>query len=229
MSFTVALIGADGAGKTSIGRRLESRYRIPVRYMYMGVNTGAGTHMLPTTRLIRAVKQARGRDEYHGPPPAMTPRESSARHHPLARALKAVRSAARITNLLAEEWYRQAVATLYRRRGSIVVFDRHFLADFHAHDMAAGLGRPWGRRFHGAVLRRLYPRPDLVLFLDASPETLLARKGEGDLESLARRRSDYLSTASEWPRFSRIDADGPIDDVFSAVCRELDLLAGEVT
>ncbi len=229
MSFTVALIGADGAGKTSIGQRLESRYRLPVRYMYMGVNTGAGTHMLPTTRVLRAVRRARGRREYHGPPPEMaTPRPSDDRG-PLKRLVRAGRAAGRTANLLAEEWYRQAIASVHRHRGRVVVFDRHFLADYHAHDMVAGPGQPWGRRLHGAILRRIYPRPDLVLFLDASPEVLLARKGEGDIESLARRRSDYLSTAGEWPRFSRIDADGPIEDVFTAVCRELDTLAGEVT
>ncbi len=230
MSFTVALIGADGAGKTSIGHRLESGYHRPVRYMYMGVNTGAGTHMLPTTRALRSLKRLRGQAEYHGPPPEMAAPAAvrAPRRPPLRRVLAAARAAARTTNLLAEEWYRQGVAALHRRRGRIVVFDRHFLADYHAHDMTAGRGQPWGRRLHGAVLRRLYPRPDLVLFLDASPQVLLARKGEGDLQSLARRRSDYLATAAEWPRFRRIDADGSIEDVFSAVCRELDTLTGEV-
>src|SRR4029079_4327586 len=58
--FTVALIGPDGAGKTTIGRRLEHALPMPVKYVYMGVNLDSSNHMLPTTRLIQAIKRARG-------------------------------------------------------------------------------------------------------------------------------------------------------------------------
>ena len=35
---TVALVGPDGAGKTTVARRLEGALEIPVRYLYMGVS-----------------------------------------------------------------------------------------------------------------------------------------------------------------------------------------------
>ena len=47
---TVALIGADGAGKTSVARALERSRDLPIKYLYMGINTEASNHMLPTTR-----------------------------------------------------------------------------------------------------------------------------------------------------------------------------------
>jgi hypothetical protein len=42
------------------------------------------------------------------------------------------------------------------------------------------------------MLAHAYPRPSLLILLDAPPEVLHARKGEGTLASLARRRADYL-------------------------------------
>ena len=50
--FSVALIGADGAGKTTVGRMLEQRSTLPVRYLYMGLNPAASNRMLPTTRSV---------------------------------------------------------------------------------------------------------------------------------------------------------------------------------
>ena len=58
--FTVALIGPDGAGKTTIGKRIEHTLPLPVKYVYMGVNLDSSNHMLPTTRLIKALKRMRG-------------------------------------------------------------------------------------------------------------------------------------------------------------------------
>ena len=36
--FTVALVGSDGAGKTTIARSLEKTSSLPVKYMYMGLS-----------------------------------------------------------------------------------------------------------------------------------------------------------------------------------------------
>src|SRR5215211_4375226 len=57
--LTVALIGPDGAGKTSITRRVTELLPVPSRLIYMGVNLESSTLMLPTTRLILTAKRAR--------------------------------------------------------------------------------------------------------------------------------------------------------------------------
>ena len=216
--FTVALIGPDGAGKTTVARRLESSLDVPVKYLYMGVNPDASNHLLPTTRLAHALKRRRGaKPDTDGPP---DPRRPAKAPPPGIRGVSSTsRSLLRVANRLAEEWHRQLVASLYLRRGAIVVFDRHFFADYYVYDVVRNGSRSLARRIHGFALRRFYPRPDLVIYLDAPAETLLARKGEGTLESLARRRGDYLALARVMEHFHLVDASRPIDEVTDDVVR----------
>jgi thymidylate kinase len=216
---TVALIGADGAGKTTVARCMQDGGRVPVRYLYLGVYAEASNHLLPTTRLSRWVKRRQGRVEDHGPPPAVEALTATAQAR--RPPLKALKSWAKLANRVADEWYRQGVAAWLERRGHIVVFDRHYLADFAAHDMDRGARLPPERRLHGWLLRRFYPEPDLVVFLDAPAETLLSRKGEGSHEDLQRRRADYLALAGRVRRFVVVDAAQPLADVVEAVEREL--------
>jgi thymidylate kinase len=216
-AFTAALIGPDGAGKTTIARKLERDFPARMKYLYMGVNRDASNRMLPTTRLIRAVKRALGAaPDTAGPPDSRRlakPRPAGGRK----RALAAARSAARVANQLAEEWYRELLAWSYVRRGWIVVFDRHFFSDFYAFDVADASGRPLSRRIHGFFLAHVYPKPDLVVYLDAPPAVLLARKGEGTIEALARRRGEYLALAEVTPHFAVVDASRPTEEVTAEV------------
>ena len=121
-----------------------------------------------------------------------------------------------MTNRLAEEWYRQYLAWSYGRRGIIVIFDRHFFADYHAYDIEGGPGLPLSRRIHGFVLEKAYPKPDRRLPRRARtgpprPE------GEGSLELLERRRSDYLGLAEVAADFAVVDATLPVGQVTDRV------------
>ena len=213
--FSVALIGCDGAGKTDGRARPRARdgaarplplhgRRRRVEQWPTAEHARRACHQAARRR-DAAARAGRGRP---GPPP-----------HGVRRACRAGRSALRLANRLAEEWYRQLIAQVFLTRGSIVVFDRHFLADYHAFDVA-GAGRPLSRRIHGWMLMHAYPRPDLVVLLDAPPEVLFARKGEGTLASLARRREDYLGLAAA-PGIDRsfavVSATQPVDAVVADV------------
>jgi thymidylate kinase len=222
-AFTVALIGPDGAGKTTIARRIEETFPHSVKYLYMGVNPEASNRRLLTTRLvhsIRARRSARAAD---------TPPRDSGRPRSTARtALWSSRHALALVNRLAEEWYRYLIAWSHVRRGEIVVFDRHFYADYHASDVAAvaeSKPKPIGRRIHGFLLFRLYPKPDLLIYLDASPEVLFKRKGEGTLDSLERRRRDYVEVVKLAPQAVVVDANRALEDVTRDVAEAIRLFA----
>lgn len=210
----VALVGPDGAGKTTVGRRLAEDGHLKVEYLYLGVNPDASNRMLFTTRLIAWSKRRRGTGGEHGPPDGVDEMFRPDRRVSFAKELK---STIRVVNQIADEWYRQAIAEMMQRRGFVVVFDRHYLADYSTHDMSDAAALPFHRRLHGFVLRHLYPKPDAVVMLDAPAEILLARKGEGTVEALERRRRDYLALRSTTEHFYVVDATQDVTKVYADV------------
>ena len=221
---TVAVIGPDGAGKSAVVGQVAAALPMPMAVVYMAVNLETSRLLLPTTRVLLEVKRLRGRRPdmndarlAGGKPPG--PGLAGLRHTALA--------ALRLGNWMAEEWLRQLVAWLHERRGRLVIFDRHFFCDYYARDVARPrTHRAWTSRLHGAMLERYYPRPDLVILLDAPAEVLFARKGEGTIESLERRRQELLAVADHVPRFDVVDANRPLPEVSADVLARIIALVG---
>ncbi len=212
----IALVGADGAGKSTITTLLETTpLPAPVKRIYMGVNLESSSLMLPTTRLLVTAKRMRGgRPDLVGGPAAALADQGAGRRGWRASA----RGGARLAVWVLEEWLRQVVAWGYSRAGYLVVFDRHFLADHYYSDIEP---RPEKRgrlrALHGWMLQHAYPKPDLVLCLDAPGSVLFTRKPESSPQSLEDRRQEYLRLAGAVPAFEVIDADRPLDQVFTEV------------
>ena len=215
--FTVALIGPDGSGKTTVSQRLERELGLPVASIYMGVNMYSSGVVAPHTRLIRFLRQRK-----NGNDPNLTSDINDDRPRPkkaTARPLASIRSGLRLTSWLAEESYRLMVARRQTRRGRIVVFDRHFFADFYAEEAGApaASSRPMARRIRMFVMKHVYPRPDLTVYLDAPAEVVYARKPEGTIERLRQRREAYLALLPALPEHVVVDATQPADEVVNQV------------
>jgi thymidylate kinase len=213
--FTVALVGPDGAGKTTISRRLAQTLPLPAKYFYMGGSVRASAVSLPSTRLLRGLRRlgARLPERLRG---------WFRRGSLLRRATSPFRKGLRLANQLCEEWYRQLWAAYYRRRGYLVVFDRHFASDHQAHALgSAGKRRRLATRLRGYLLKRFYPQPDLVICLDAPGPVLFARKGEWTPQQLEERRQAYLQMRGVVKNFVVVDASRPAEDVARTVRAEV--------
>src|SRR5258708_6365074 len=125
--FSVALIGPDGAGKTTLTARLRESATIPVKCLYMGINIEASNHALPTSRLVAYFKRRQNKESgvYRCVDDSAPVRGNAKRG--LSGWLWAT---GRLINRLLEEWYRQLLSWGYQMSGYAVVYDRHFLYDF---------------------------------------------------------------------------------------------------
>lgn len=200
--FTVALIGPDGAGKTTIARRLEQSCELPVKSLYLGIGNGSHPGMLFRARR-GGLRQ--GRAGWAG--------QFQLLHHTW-RLLALV-------GRFAKEWYGQALAWTYKKQGRIVLCDRHYRLDF-----ADEIGESNGRRhladrLHRWLLAHLYPMPDLVIFLDVPGDLLFARKGEHSPEWLESRRQAFRRLGNHLPNFVQVDASRSLEAVEAEVLRHI--------
>ena len=213
--FTVALVGSDGSGKTTIARSLEESSPLPTKYMYMGISPISSNVALPTTRLagflrVRSYKKAAVRSG-KSPPKVISTHDLHYRSHERSR----IWVVARTLNRLVDFMYRQFVSWRYQRRGYVVVYDRHLVFE------TAGAGATHLARMEHWLLSNIYPQPDLVIFLDAPAEVLYERKGEATLRYLEKRRRVILEKGEEVDHFVRVDASQPLDQVLDDVKRHI--------
>jgi len=209
--LSVALIGPDGAGKTTISRMLEESAPLPLKYIYMGINIEASNYALPTSRFVEYIR--RRRSGKPGQSRSLQFRKDG------SGSLGAILwAAARLVNRLADEWYRQVLSWSYQARGYIALYDRHFLFDFSLGSVTSR--RPcFDERLHRWLLTHLYPRPDLIIYLDAPAGVLFARKGEKCIEELERRRQSFLRQREKFNNFVLVDATQPLATVYTDVAR----------
>jgi hypothetical protein len=168
----IALMGPDGAGKTTLARRLSADGALRARRMYMGRNLDAQKSVLPLPRWLRGVRP--GADTRL--PPIV---------HQLAKCVG-------FCCLLADQWLSYIAARRHQRNGGVVLFDRYIYdPDPNAR------GRSRAVRLRRWLLHAGAPLPHVVVILDASPEVLYARKPEHPIPKLQRMRNAKLVDAGQ--------------------------------
>jgi hypothetical protein len=165
----------------------------------MGMSASSSNLALPTTRWVQR-KRGPARD------PAAPRRKSL------------LRRGMRLLNRLAEAWFRQLASWALQLRGYTVVYDRHFALDY-AREVVPPGEESLDHRLHRWLVTHAYPRPQLVIFLDAPGEVLYARKGELTPVELERRRQAFLLQGERLPAFVRVDATRPLERVYQEVAR----------
>lgn len=209
---TVAVVGPDGAGKSAVVAALPDAVAVPTETVYLGVNLFASDSMLPTTRLARRLKRRTG-DATAPNTTGPSAQNATGGRGILGGIVGGARRSLRLVAWMGEEWYRAVVVRRHVRAGKLVICDRHFVCDYYAADVAPRADRPLLRRIHGWQLAHFYPRPDLVLVLDAPVEVLHARKQEDPVAVLAQRRADYLLLKDALPNVLVLDATQPLEAV----------------
>ncbi len=220
--FTVALVGGDGAGKTTVAKHLQQSLQLPIKYVYMGSSMRSGNVALPTTRLVLFLKRRSYKNRTSESDtmrfedlPAKDFEYSQAKHGPLW-------TCARLMNRLAEAWFRQAVAFKYKMQGYVVIFDRHCFfdsaPDINNSDVE---DQQWLDQGYHWIMSHWYPRPDLAILLDAPGELLYERKREASPEYLNRQRRAFIEQGKKLRNFVRVDATRPLDQVLVEVEQDI--------
>lgn len=217
---TVALIGADGSGKTTIANMLLKSPPVKMKYLYMGLNIESSNYALPTSRLVYKLKllkyKKKNKDLKNIKLKNLSLHELNDDRHTDTR--NKLGASARLINRLAEAWYRQLISWIFQIRGYVVLYDRHYIFDSATNQPDEGnKKRRVTSKIHHWMIHNMYSKPDLTILLYAPAEILYERKREADLEYLAGRTESFLKVGKRLKNFVQIDATQPIEKVFEDV------------
>jgi thymidylate kinase len=217
---TLAFIGGDGAGKTTIAKGLVSSHRSRMRYLYMGSNPQASNYSLPTSRLIlrMKVRSYEREAELRG----ITDPNFLTTQHPEHRKVERgmIGTWLRLIHRLAEEGYRQLVSWTLQLRGFVVVYDRHPYFDLAPRDPTRP-PKSLDRRIHFWIFKWLFPKPDIVFLLDGPSDVLAARTGEVTERFLDSRRQAFLEHGKNMDHFHILNSTNSPEVLLEEVERRL--------
>jgi thymidylate kinase len=190
--ISVAFLGPDGAGKSSIISALPSRLApVFARHDCWGFAPGI-------LNVFRSGK--RGTDQPH-----------ALKSRSLAVSLL------RLAYWFAYHTYSYFSVRVALARSTLLLHDRSFV-DILVDQKRYRYGGPvWMLQ----LVWRLAPKPDLVILLDAAPEILQRRKQEVPYEVTVRQRASYVALVGAMPSGRIIDAGAPLARVVESVTESI--------
>lgn len=216
----VALLGVDGAGKSTVMSRVEG----DLAPIFWSVKR---YHRRPLASALRWRERyfSRGRTESRESPETVV---TSAPHEPHAMPQRSLVASLAKLGFWWVDYALFGYALDVRPRlvrHALVMFDRYY-DDLLVDPRRYRYGGPlWLARLVG----RLVPRPHLVVLLDAPAELLWARKREVAFEETIRQREAYLKLVGSLSNGHVVDASEPLDRVVTNVERIiLDYMQGRV-
>ncbi len=186
----IALLAPDGAGKSTLATKLAADPFIKAQVIYMGTNGESQSVSLPLAKWLR----------FRFPGVfGNKPRKNRPCTFRLLNYLLSV----------VEHWYRLGIGLYHKTRGRFVVFDRYMYDSW--------VGGHVVKPLRDRVLDLPWPKPDLVIVLDAPGDILYRRKGEHSPEWLESRRHEYLRMRDRLPNSVFVDASRPQAEVHREV------------
>ncbi len=217
---TIALIGADGSGKTTIAKMLLASPPAKMKYLYMGLNIESSNYALPTSRLIyylKLLKYKKKNKNFKDVKLKNLSLHDIEEDRTVDKRGK-LGAIARLANRMAEAWYRQVISWIFQLSGYTVLYDRHYIFDSSTNQSGKELKKQRvTTKMHRWMINNLLSKPKLVFLLHAPPEVLFERKGEADLEYLKARTESFIKVGNNLKNFIIVDATQPIDKVFADV------------
>jgi thymidylate kinase len=199
VGVSVAFVGPDGAGKSTVVESLLSAWPGCTRFVFMGAGIDQANYSLPTSRWLTRRKRQRLEKMLEDPevlPPARL----------LSNDQQTKISGGRIVKIV-------------KLRGFVVLCDRHFIFEHRLESSESN--ELLSVRLHNWLLRRFYPRPDIVVFLDADAAFLQKRKMEWPVEHLEYQRQTIIKQRPLVGHFVTIDTTQPLAVVVDQVANEI--------
>lgn len=220
---TIALIGADGSGKTTIAKMLLDSPPAKMKYLYMGLNIESSNYALPTSRLIYYLKLLKYKKKNKNIKDVKLKNLSlhNIEEDRTVDKRGKLGAFARLANRMAEAWYRQVISWIFQLSGYTVLYDRHYIFDSSTNQTGEELkNQRLTTKIHQWMINNMLSKPKLVFLLHAPPEVLFERKGEADIEYLKARTESFMKVGKSLKNFIVVDATQPIDKVFADVFSE---------
>jgi thymidylate kinase len=216
----IVLVGADGAGKTTIAKRLVSQLPIRAKYLYMGWTTQSSNFSLPTSRLIQTIRRFYEKNFKKNFVGSSIESESKYLNRKVFTSIdkqNSLVSTIRLFHRLANDSYIQCISWIYQFRGYLVISDRHFIFEATFKYYSKNDKQRLTIRLHRWLLDNVYVKPDLVILLDAPPDVLYKRKKEETLDILKIRRDVLSNYGRIMPNTVQIDSSQPLEIVYNTV------------
>jgi thymidylate kinase len=197
----VAICGPDGAGKTRHSLALREAFKT-CEIMPSYVWSRAGS--LPVANLMLKIARLAYPGRHGTAQKPLEPGTGRLPKNPLFQELW------RWLNVLDLVLFGFVKITIPRLWGKVIISDRYIYDSIIDLETTSGTSN-YGRFSYG-VLRALTPKPDLVFFLEATPEAITARGIEGPFSEQKQRYSSFRRLTRPHPA-RLIDSTGPFDEV----------------
>jgi thymidylate kinase len=224
--FSLALVGVDGSGKTTLSRELAEwlSWKLDVRPYYLGSKKPSWISQL-TYLLFRLARRSHS-----------TFSARFGENNAISRLMSSFRQVFLYAHYLSvglDRYRRYQDGTRYAGGGSIVIYDRFPMAaslDGPRIDQISNGSRGRIARAFSRLEQQLYNRfqaPELLLCLTLSPGTSLKRKPDHQRKAIESKilaldgLAAELEKKSQQTNWVEINAELPIKEVFSQIKKEV--------